>query len=576
MREVLGGGSGGRWYADGEDTIHVVPDSRNIPVEFAEARWPFVVERLGLAVDSGGPGRHRGGLGLRQAHPDAARLQLHVHRGPFGARLLGRARRPGRPAVQRGRRPGRPERAHGRRAGRRRAGAGRRGHPDPHHRRRRLGRPAGPAVRRGAARRRLGQGVGRGRLGRLRRRGASTARSTRRRPRPSGPPRRDARTGDEPFFDRGPGYAALSGGAHPRRGRLRYERCASDRVGRQRDDGAGRPGPAGGPDRRHRPGGRADRRRGRAGRRGRADPRQRAAGRQPAGEERTGRLGGAAGAAGLVRRADPGHDRRDAAQRGRARRSPRAGCDRAGGGAGHPDPGRPGRPALRRAEQADRPVPAGGRGAGDDRARPGVAGPRRARAGGGWSPRRSRWRSSTPRRSPRCWRPASWWWPPAAAASRWCATPTAPCAGSRRSSTRTCRPRCSAGPIGADVLVIATDVPAVSRRLRHAPTSGALGAVAVARAARATGRGPLREWFDGAEGGRRVPVRRGGRRAGGHHLAGDHRRGGRRPRRHRRHRREGRRRARAHRSPQGADPARLRRVRPGRADRRRASSRPTG
>ena len=63
MREVLGGGSGGRWYADGEDTIHVVPDSRNIPVEFAESRWPFIVERLGLAVDSGGPGRHRGGLG---------------------------------------------------------------------------------------------------------------------------------------------------------------------------------------------------------------------------------------------------------------------------------------------------------------------------------------------------------------------------------------------------------------------------------------------------------------------------------------------------------------------------------
>ncbi|GLY71960.1 hydantoinase B/oxoprolinase family protein [Actinoallomurus iriomotensis] len=75
MREVLGGGSGGRYYADGEDTIHVVPDSRNIPVEFAEARWPFRVERLGLAVDSGGPGEHRGGLGydkhirmLRDAH----------------------------------------------------------------------------------------------------------------------------------------------------------------------------------------------------------------------------------------------------------------------------------------------------------------------------------------------------------------------------------------------------------------------------------------------------------------------------------------------------------------------------
>ncbi len=63
MREVLGGGSGGRWYADGEDTIHVVPDSRNLPTEFTESRFPFIVERLGLAVDSGGPGKHRGGLG---------------------------------------------------------------------------------------------------------------------------------------------------------------------------------------------------------------------------------------------------------------------------------------------------------------------------------------------------------------------------------------------------------------------------------------------------------------------------------------------------------------------------------
>jgi N-methylhydantoinase B len=75
MREVLGGGSGGRYYADGEDTIHVVPDSRNLPTEFTESRFPFVVERLGLAVDSGGAGQYRGGLGyekhirmLRDAH----------------------------------------------------------------------------------------------------------------------------------------------------------------------------------------------------------------------------------------------------------------------------------------------------------------------------------------------------------------------------------------------------------------------------------------------------------------------------------------------------------------------------
>jgi N-methylhydantoinase B len=66
MREVLGGGSGGRHYADGEDTIHVVPDSRNLPAEFTEARFPLLVERLGLAVDSGGPGEFRGGLGYEK------------------------------------------------------------------------------------------------------------------------------------------------------------------------------------------------------------------------------------------------------------------------------------------------------------------------------------------------------------------------------------------------------------------------------------------------------------------------------------------------------------------------------
>ncbi|GAB3449618.1 hydantoinase B/oxoprolinase family protein [Streptomonospora sediminis] len=66
MREVLGGGSGGRYYADGEDTIHVVPDSRNLPTEFTESRFPFIVERLGLAADSGGAGRFRGGLGYEK------------------------------------------------------------------------------------------------------------------------------------------------------------------------------------------------------------------------------------------------------------------------------------------------------------------------------------------------------------------------------------------------------------------------------------------------------------------------------------------------------------------------------
>jgi N-methylhydantoinase B len=66
MREVLGGGSGGRPWADGSDTIHIVPDSKNLPVEFTETRYPLRVERLDLAPDSGGAGEYRGGLGYRK------------------------------------------------------------------------------------------------------------------------------------------------------------------------------------------------------------------------------------------------------------------------------------------------------------------------------------------------------------------------------------------------------------------------------------------------------------------------------------------------------------------------------
>ncbi len=66
FREVLGGGSGGRWYADGSDVVHIVPNSRNLPVEFSETRYPIVVESLGLKVDSGGAGEMRGGLGYHK------------------------------------------------------------------------------------------------------------------------------------------------------------------------------------------------------------------------------------------------------------------------------------------------------------------------------------------------------------------------------------------------------------------------------------------------------------------------------------------------------------------------------
>jgi len=63
MREIFGAGSGARPYADGTDAVDLVPYSKNLPAEFIEQRFPVAVEKVGLAIDSGGPGKYRGGLG---------------------------------------------------------------------------------------------------------------------------------------------------------------------------------------------------------------------------------------------------------------------------------------------------------------------------------------------------------------------------------------------------------------------------------------------------------------------------------------------------------------------------------
>lgn len=63
FREVLGGGSPGRPWADGSDVVHIVPNSKNLPAEFSETRYPIMVEQLALREDSGGAGLRRGGFG---------------------------------------------------------------------------------------------------------------------------------------------------------------------------------------------------------------------------------------------------------------------------------------------------------------------------------------------------------------------------------------------------------------------------------------------------------------------------------------------------------------------------------
>jgi N-methylhydantoinase B len=43
-----------------------VPNSKNMPAEFAETRFPILIEKLALATDSGGAGEFRGGLGYEK------------------------------------------------------------------------------------------------------------------------------------------------------------------------------------------------------------------------------------------------------------------------------------------------------------------------------------------------------------------------------------------------------------------------------------------------------------------------------------------------------------------------------
>ena len=66
--ETIGGGSGARSTKDGMDGVQVgMTNTLNTPVEALEAEYPLRVERYALRPDSGGDGRHRGGLGLERS-----------------------------------------------------------------------------------------------------------------------------------------------------------------------------------------------------------------------------------------------------------------------------------------------------------------------------------------------------------------------------------------------------------------------------------------------------------------------------------------------------------------------------
>ena len=67
--EFPAGGTGGWRGADGNNAVRNFAEgdlSSIQPVEAIELRWPLRVERSALRTDSGGPGEHRGGLGLER------------------------------------------------------------------------------------------------------------------------------------------------------------------------------------------------------------------------------------------------------------------------------------------------------------------------------------------------------------------------------------------------------------------------------------------------------------------------------------------------------------------------------
>jgi N-methylhydantoinase B len=112
LQSIDGGGWGGRPSQDGPSGSVTVcqGDVRNAPIESIELKAPVIVEERGLIPDSGGPGKFRGGLGLRLQVRSLAegRWGLPPHRRchfpPWG--LLGG--KPGRGGTNEVKMPGEP------------------------------------------------------------------------------------------------------------------------------------------------------------------------------------------------------------------------------------------------------------------------------------------------------------------------------------------------------------------------------------------------------------------------------------------------------------------------------------
>jgi N-methylhydantoinase B len=77
--ETMGGGGGARAGKDGLDGVQVhMTNTSNLPVEALEIEYPLTVLRYELADGSAGPGRQRGGMGLRRVYRAEADCRIEI------------------------------------------------------------------------------------------------------------------------------------------------------------------------------------------------------------------------------------------------------------------------------------------------------------------------------------------------------------------------------------------------------------------------------------------------------------------------------------------------------------------
>ena len=69
FNDILMGSWGGTAPHDGQERVpHMGANQSNVPIETIEIDFPLRIEHYGLVADSGGPGKHRGGMAIMREY----------------------------------------------------------------------------------------------------------------------------------------------------------------------------------------------------------------------------------------------------------------------------------------------------------------------------------------------------------------------------------------------------------------------------------------------------------------------------------------------------------------------------